>query len=34
MKSQLIICTDMEGVSGIFEENYKAMFMEQMNGGL
>lgn len=25
MKKQLIICTDMEGVSGIFEENYKTM---------
>lgn len=25
MKKQLIICTDMEGVSGIFEENYKDM---------
>lgn len=25
MKKQLIICTDMEGASGIFEENYKAM---------
>lgn len=25
MKKQLIICTDMEGVTGIFDENYKAM---------
>jgi D-aminopeptidase len=25
MKKQLVICTDMEGASGIFEENYKAM---------
>lgn len=25
MKKQLIICTDMEGATGIFEENYKAM---------
>lgn len=25
MRKQLIICTDMEGASGIFEENYKAM---------
>lgn len=25
MKKQLIICTDMEGVSGIFEENYKSL---------
>lgn len=25
MNRQLIICTDMEGVSGIFEENYKAL---------
>lgn len=25
MKKQLIICTDMEGVTGIFEENYKSM---------
>ena len=25
MRKQLIICTDMEGASGIFEENYKTM---------
>lgn len=25
MKKQLIICTDMEGASGIFDRNYKAM---------
>lgn len=25
MKKQLIICTDMEGASGIFEENYRTM---------
>ena len=25
MKKQLIICTDMEGASGIFEKNYRAM---------